>query len=328
MDFDELVARGEALLAEAIKAEMQEGLTLDFKSPGVGQQAPVFNAQGKLTKEGRAALAKALSAFSNSAGGVLMFGVDCRKNSEGVDCANALEPIPDWKAALSAVNSAVGDLLQPKHNGIRVAGFPSSTDQNSGYLVIEVPRSDRRPHRSEASDQKQYFKRSGSSSYVMEHVDIEDAFRRVSVPDLELKTKWRRHSYAGAQAQFQLEFWLENVGEATAFFPAIQLHVQRSFDAGFPNHMLGVHREQVADGQMSYGNSEFVIHPGQTRIIEKLEMHFVFDNTRQIVEVVGGQNVEHASFSVSYSIFAKDMRKKTGVFVIRGANFLAIPWLG
>jgi len=67
-----LVARGEAPLAEAIKAEMQEGLTLDFKSPGVGQQAPVFNAQGKLTKEGRAALAKALSAFIAAIGAVMV----------------------------------------------------------------------------------------------------------------------------------------------------------------------------------------------------------------------------------------------------------------
>lgn len=99
-----------------------------------------------------------------------MFGIGCRKNSDGADGATALEPNPE-PVALSVVSSAVGDLMQPKNDGIRVAGLASNADQNAGFIVIDVPRSERRPHR---SDQKLYYKRAGSSSYAMEHVGIED----------------------------------------------------------------------------------------------------------------------------------------------------------
>lgn len=116
-----------------------------------------------------------------------MFGIGCRKNSDGADGATALEPNPE-PVALSVVSTAVGDLMQPKNDGIRVAGLASNADQNAGFIVIDVPRSERRPHR---SDQKLYYKRAGSSSYAMEHVDIEDAFRRISVPELTMKADMR-----------------------------------------------------------------------------------------------------------------------------------------
>ncbi|MGX5839776.1 AlbA family DNA-binding domain-containing protein [Mesorhizobium sp. ArgA1] len=326
LDFDELVARGESLLWDAIEAQMQEGLTLDFKAPAIGKQGAAFNDRGQLTKEGRTALAKSLSAFSNSAGGVLVIGVDCRRNDEGVDCATSLEPIPSWKIAVSAVSAAVGDLLQPKNDGIRVAGFASREDKKAGYVVVSIPRSERRPHRSEAADQKQYFKRSGSSSYAMEHVDIEDAFKRASVPELEVKPRWRRISWSGANAQFHLEFWLDNVGEATAFFPSLELQMRATCYPTWPNNVLGVHRERMPAGQMSYGNSEFVIHPGQTRLIEKVEIHFVFDDAKQVPEFIGGLAVNNSSLRFRYAVFAKDMRKRVGEIMFGPEEFSQVRW--
>ncbi|PAP92138.1 AlbA family DNA-binding domain-containing protein [Mesorhizobium wenxiniae] len=326
MEFDDIISGKEAFLHEAILLETQEGLRLDFKAPAIGKPGAAFTAQGQLTKEGRSSLAKALSAFSNSAGGVLVIGVVCRKNADGVDAAIALEPLPNWKTALSVVSSAVGDLLQPKNDGVRVDGFASHGNQGAGYLVIDVPRSERRPHRSEATDQKQYFKRSGSSTHAMEHFDIEDAFKRASVPDLQLSTRIRRRSSSGPQGQFHLEFWLDNVGEATAFFPSMHLERASTFSVEWPDHILGVHRERTPDGQMSYGNSEYVIHPGQSRLMERLEMTILFDDSRSVVEFVGGAPVGNAMLSVPYSIFAKDMRRKIGEVVLSPAEFLELEW--
>jgi predicted HTH transcriptional regulator len=140
----------------------------------------MFTADGKLAKDGRRAIAKALSAFSNSAGGVIVLGVECRKNAEGVDYAQSLDPVPAWRTTLSSVSSSASDLLQPKNGGIRVEGFASKVDPSKGHLVIEAPRSERRPHMCQMT--RQYFRRSGSNSFTMEHFDIEDAFKRASVP--------------------------------------------------------------------------------------------------------------------------------------------------
>lgn len=76
---------------------MQESLSLDFKTPAVGKQGPAFTPQEQPTKDGRAALAKALSAFINSAGGVLVFGIGC-----GKDMRNTRRP------ALTGIRSGFG----------------------------------------------------------------------------------------------------------------------------------------------------------------------------------------------------------------------------
>ncbi|MER8744006.1 ATP-binding protein [Mesorhizobium sp. M1004] len=113
-----------------------------------------------------------------------MFGIGCRKNSDGADGATALEPNPE-PVALSVVSSAVGDLLHPKNDGIRVAGFASNADQNAEFIVIDVPRSERRPHR---SDQKQYYKRAGSSSYLW---SMSTSRMPSEVPELTMKADMR-----------------------------------------------------------------------------------------------------------------------------------------
>lgn len=146
MTFEEFMEGKEPLLQEAILLEMQETLTLDFKGAAYLKPGALFTADGKITKDGRRSIAKALSAFSNSAGGVLVIGVDCRSTPDGNDCAQSLDPVPSWEIAVSALNSALGDLIQPKSDLIRVAGFASSEKPGFGYLFVDIPRSERRPH--------------------------------------------------------------------------------------------------------------------------------------------------------------------------------------
>ncbi|RWC15938.1 MAG: ATP-binding protein [Mesorhizobium sp.] len=320
LDFDDLVARGESLLLDAIRDEMQEGLSLDFKAPAVGKQGAAFNAQGQLTKEGRAAIAKALSAFSNSAGGVLVFGVDCRKRVDGVDCATDLEPIPNWKAAHSAVSGAVGDLLQPKNDSIRVQGFASSADQNAGYIVIDVPRSERRPHRSEAADQKQYFKRSGSASYPMEHFDIEDAFRRNGSPDLELVWDFAGHMSAGTTVNASVTLAIKNQGLASAKHVSLTIvemsGIKTKFGAPYTPPMtkhqtFGLVRRLIA-------SETFVVNPGDVQVFDQLGIEFIY---AEPMFTAGGVPLAEASFALQYSLSAENMRPKAGTLTLSPADF-------
>lgn len=79
---------------------------------------------------------------------------------------------------------------------------------------------------------------------------------------------------------------------------------------------------------MSYGNAEFVVHPGQVRRIEKLGVHFVFDGAKKHAEFVGGQPVAGASMVIRYRIFAQNMRSKAGELVFQTTDFLEVPWGG
>jgi predicted HTH transcriptional regulator len=70
---------------EAIRLEQEEHLQLEFKT--------VANAelQGGNDKKN---LAKCLSGFANSGGGIIVWGVDARKNAQGVDCASSSAATP------------------------------------------------------------------------------------------------------------------------------------------------------------------------------------------------------------------------------------------
>lgn len=128
-----------------------------------------------------------------------------------IDQAEKLTPIPHLARAGTAVRDAASELLQPRNDGIRVASIRSESEVDAGYIVVDVPRSERRPHRSEATDQKQYFKRSGGSAFAMEHYDIEDAFNRITAPSLKLDVTYSHTGSTGSyEFHHKLNLAIEN----------------------------------------------------------------------------------------------------------------------
>jgi|ERR1051326_8518270 hypothetical protein len=264
--YEELLAEGEAAIRQLIVDHQQENIGLDFKMKA-------DSTHGRLTKEDKAVLAKALSAFSNSAGGLIIYGVNARANEEGIDCATAPAPISQIELFASEVTRATGELLMPRNDGIRVEAIASATANGSGYLIISVERSERRPHRSEASGDKRYYKRSGSNSYIMEHFDVEDMFKRQQQAKLAIGYSLRqgmvvRHGDEITDADIIISLELENVSPVTARFP--YLHVLSS------HPVLVAPREPVSPGfpltggpaKGAYwfdGGADHVINPGISR---------------------------------------------------------------
>ncbi len=175
--FEQLLAGGEAAVKRLVDERFQENVQLEFKSKTKREN-------GELTKEDRENLGKMVSAFANSSGGVLIWGIIARKNEDGIDCASELAPIEELEKFRGAVERAVSQVVMPRHEAIEIAVVPA--DQKSGYLLLRVQRSERRPHRCEVGD-KQYFKRIGDSTVAMEHYDIEDSFKRFNVPFLDVE---------------------------------------------------------------------------------------------------------------------------------------------
>ena len=67
-----------------VQAKQEENLTLDFK---------LVNSSELNNRDERKNFAKTLSGFANSSGGIVIWGVDCRKNDEGIDCADRIVEI-------------------------------------------------------------------------------------------------------------------------------------------------------------------------------------------------------------------------------------------
>lgn len=253
--FDQLRHLGETGLQDLVDQRQQEHVQLDFKLKSNPDH-------GSPNDDDKRTLSEALSGFSNSAGGTLVWGVDARK-VDGIDCATGLTPIAEVEAFQSAVNSLIGQYLMPRHEGIQTAIIRSQGNPTRGYLLLDVERSERRPHRSEAKGKKGYFKRVGDSFFEMEHYDIEDAFKRNSVPDLNVR--WmiepigRSGGPQGTRHSLRLSIGLTNVSPQTAKFPYLHVWKEGGASMFIPFDGYRVNREGAWTN--IFGGADTVVHP-------------------------------------------------------------------
>jgi hypothetical protein len=158
-----------------VKLGQEENLHLDFKT--------VKNADMTATDDKRN-LARGISGFANSNGGIIVWGVDARKNADGVDCANSIAEISKPALMVSRLNTLTGDATSPIVDGIRHKAI-TNPETNAGVVVTLVPETDSGPYMAKLGEQR-YFKRSGDSFYQMEHFDLEDMFGRRQKPKIEI----------------------------------------------------------------------------------------------------------------------------------------------
>ena len=142
-----------------VENEIKESVRLDYK------RSPALN-KGK-----REEIAKDVSAFANSDGGLLIYGV-CEEN----DLPSSLDD--GVKHGRKGVNrewleQTLSSLIQPKIDGLVINQIPVS--EHSSYFVIYAPRSRRAPHMANNT----FYKRYNFSSVPMELYEVEDIRNRI-----------------------------------------------------------------------------------------------------------------------------------------------------
>jgi len=163
-------------LLEMVKAGTQESIELDFKD----SQALV-NVKGK--KDVRYEISKDVSAFANSAGGTLIYGMVEDKSTHvaaGLDVG--VDPAVITKEWLQQI---ITSTIHRKINGVRVHQIVLATHSPGKVAyVVYVPQSMRTPH--QALDKK-FYKRYEYESVAMEEYEVRDLYRRGEVPDLRME---------------------------------------------------------------------------------------------------------------------------------------------
>lgn len=259
-------------LKRFVTERRQEDHTLDFKLIGEDGDCK------KIVKNDRKNLAKGISGFANAEGGVLIWGVDARKDDEEedsglkVDCAQKLCPIQSVPAALSALMSDTHGAVSPSVVGVfHEIIFNNSND--SGFIKTYVPKSDGGPHMAKMG-LDHYFRRSGDSFRKMEDYEVKDMVHRESQPDLSVRAG--RVFCLGTQGDkhnMHLPLYLYNSGRGAARWPVVTVYFQRKFEAVDPrpstkpsNGLLSFIGEPELEGESRrayqfYGDT-VVIPPG------------------------------------------------------------------
>ena len=149
-----------------ITNEVEENIHLDYKAAG---------ALDKDDKK-RIEITKDISAFANSDGGIIVYGV-----SEEDHKPKEISPI-DGRIYTKEWLENIIQLIQPRIEDLRI--YPIRVDDigQSIYVVI-IPRSGNAPH---MARDKRYYKRFNFKSEPMEDYEVKDLYNRTSIPKLDI----------------------------------------------------------------------------------------------------------------------------------------------
>ena len=174
---------GEKLIDEFIANRSSEELFLDFKCSADGGEGV------KLHFDDRANLAKAISGFGNSEGGVIIWGVKCRHDATLGDVPTGKCAIAHPERFVSWLENAVSGCTLPPHGGVKHHPL-AAAEAGKGYVVTHIPKSSFAPHQCIVGKHKdRYFMRVGSSFGHVPHGVLEGMFGRRPTPSLDLR--WR-----------------------------------------------------------------------------------------------------------------------------------------
>ncbi|MDQ0391816.1 AlbA family DNA-binding domain-containing protein [Labrys monachus] len=164
-------------LQRLVDEKLSESLTLDYKaSPSLAKDS-----------KSRDELAKDVSAFANSAGGQIIYGIVEKKQiplrvDEGSDRDDIT---PEW------IEQVLSSTVMPRIAGIVIKQIPISDDGKRVAYVLTIPAATSlAPH--QAPDKK-YFRRYNFESIPMHDYEIRDVMNRAHAPDIRLVFDMRFH---------------------------------------------------------------------------------------------------------------------------------------
>ncbi|RTL46733.1 MAG: ATP-binding protein [Burkholderiales bacterium] len=130
--FERLRSQGLTALDALIADREPESLFLDFKrSPDDGSARVLSEEDGKN-------LSKAVSGFANSSGGVIVWGVDCRRDASGNENASKM-PVVDAHGFNTKLQGAVSRSSIPPHPGVEIIAIQGEDPTSSRGFVVLTP---------------------------------------------------------------------------------------------------------------------------------------------------------------------------------------------
>lgn len=262
---------GAEVINQLIADQTEETLHIEFKT--------LSDVSGdRLMKDDRRMLAKAICGIANADGGVIIIGVET-KRIDNVDVAVGKKLIAKPDALRNRITAAVPEILSPQHPQISVYLLLDRDQLPEGFVVIEVPKSDSRPHYSNVHHQ--YFRRGSDGTRALEHSEIRELMfiAREALLDIECKL---RHQMSTGDHRYGLmvTLTLQNRGKVPAIAPYVRINNGMNWRRA-PIESLGS-RPTSTGAHGIYSTRDLLIHVEDEIGIAECDTGLDFRRTGQI----------------------------------------------
>lgn len=154
---------------------VEESLTLDYK-----RADSLIKTDGK-----KAELVRDVSAFANSSGGILIYGIAEPDDKTKRHLPERLDPINRVEISKEWIEQVI-QTIQPRVENVVIHPIPIDEPQNFVCYVVEVPQS----HTAHQARDHVYYKRHNFNNLPMEDYEIRDVMNRKTHPHVSVSAKF------------------------------------------------------------------------------------------------------------------------------------------
>ena len=148
---------------------VEESVHLDYKASGALAK----------TDSKKKEISKDVSAFANSDGGIIVYGVEERGHKAvGFSYIDGNEITKEW------LEQVINSTINQKIDGIEIFPIRNNDNISESIYIVRIPRSYRAPHM--ISIDKCYYKRCNFESVKMEEYEVRDLFNRHNLSKLKI----------------------------------------------------------------------------------------------------------------------------------------------
>ncbi|WP_083234536.1 AlbA family DNA-binding domain-containing protein [Porphyrobacter sp. LM 6] len=305
MNYSDIVSAGLSGIHRLIENGTEESYQLDFKRKA-NPHSPI------LDKEDRQNLGAAASGFANAEGGILIFGVGT-KNHGGIDRASEIFAIQQVEVAADHFRAYLLECVSPPIDDTEISALADI--DGSGVIVIHIPKGKQRPHMSRATNHHRFYRRTADRFEAMERYEIEEMFRLISHPELDLVFEYEPSGSIGGNPHSKLFFGLENNSRTIAKFPYISIdgiyngpNVSNFGLDGNGNTPWPRRPSRYPSEIVFSGGADAVIHPGQVIMISYFD--YLHNHTERTHKWSAASLADHNNFSLLISFGCENFERQ------------------
>ena len=297
-------------IEDLITSGVEENLNLDYKAA---------DALGKSDGK-KAEISKDISAFANSAGGTIIYGIDEFNDSTKKHLPEKINPVDRTTFTKEWLEQVINSNISPKIKGIKI--FPitiGKTENNNVVYVVEIPQSDT----AHQAKDKRYYRRYNFESVAMDDYEVKDIINRTNKTDIKISfenyhgKKWFRKYAESNNVKITASIWAYNNGNKVAQY--LQVFISGRKEAS--EFIVSPFVKSGQDFQLLFSNEEerkltisdndFIIGTDRSPILPRVK--------RKIGEIVFYSNLIRQELEIELLICTEDGSK---IEIIKGQEII------